>query len=103
MPIYGVTTNVWRMPNANRESAMKPELARHVAHVAFRASANLNELLHLIRDHGTEEEYKKFLVAISQVSGDIAFKILKRIYDEHPEIESEIDERVSTYGVLISN
>jgi hypothetical protein len=82
---------------------MKPDLARHLAHVAYRASANLNDLLPLLREHATEEDYNKFRVAISGISGDIAFKILQSIYDVHPEIEAEIDQRISTYGVLIAN
>lgn len=82
---------------------MNQELARHVAHVAFRASAKLNDLLPLIREHATEAEYKAFLVAISAISGDIAFKLLRNLYAEHPQIEAEIDERISEYGVLISN
>jgi hypothetical protein len=82
---------------------MKPDLSRHIAHVAFRASADLNNLLPLIREHANDEEYENFLKAISAISGDIAFKILQRVYDEHPAIESEIDQRIATYGVLIAN
>ena len=81
---------------------MNPDLSRHVAHVAFRASANLNDLLPIIREHATEEEYQSFLAAISAISGDIAFKLLKRLYDEHPDIEREIDDRIAKYGILIS-
>jgi hypothetical protein len=63
----------------------------------------LNNLLPLIQQHAKDDEYEKFLVAISAISGDIAFKILQRIYDEHPAIEAEIEQRISTYGVLIAN
>jgi predicted aconitase len=80
---------------------MKTELARHIALTAFRSSANLNDLIPLIKEHSTEDEYRKYLDAIAAVSGEIAMRILKNIYAEHPEIEGEIDRRIDAYGVLI--
>lgn len=80
---------------------MKAELARHVALVAFRSSANLNELVPLLREHCTDSEYRKFLDAIAAVSGEVAMRVLQPIYAEHPEIEAEIDRRISEYGTLI--
>jgi len=70
--------------------------------VAFRSSANLNDLLPLLREHCEEKEYKEFLDAIAQISGDIAHVLLQKIYSQHPEIEVEIDRRIDAYGVLIS-
>jgi hypothetical protein len=80
---------------------MKAELAKHVAMVSFRSSANLNELVPLLREHCEESEYRQYLDAIAAVSGEIAMRILKPIYAEYPEIEAEIDRRISEYGTLI--
>jgi hypothetical protein len=92
----------WQLQDGE-EVTLNEDLARHVAQVAFRASADLNDLLPLIREHATEQEYESFLVAISAISGDIAFKLLKRLYAAHPGMEAEFDERIARYGVLISN
>ena len=80
---------------------MKAELARHIALVAFRSSANLNELLPLIRDHCDEDEYRAYLEGISSITAEVAQQVLKRVYDEHPDIEKDIDKRIEEYGVLI--
>lgn len=80
---------------------MDNELARHIAMTAFRSSANLNDLISLLKQHCSEDEYQVYLEAISAISGDIAYKVLKKIYDEHPDIERDIDNRIDKYGLLI--
>lgn len=81
---------------------MERELAYHVAMVAFRSSANLNELVPLLRAFCDESEYKIFLESITAVSADISYNILKKIYDEHPGIEQDFEDRIEKYGFLIS-
>lgn len=78
------------------------ELARHVAVTAFRSSATLNELIPLLKHHCDENEYQEYLEAISAISMDVALKLLKKIYEKHPEIEIDIDQKIETYGYLIS-
>jgi hypothetical protein len=80
---------------------MKSELARHIALVAFRSSANLTELVPLIREHCEEHEYQEFLNGISCVAAEIAQQVLRRLYTQHPDIEKEIDRRIEEYGTLI--
>jgi len=82
---------------------MKIELAKHVALTAFRSSANLNDLLPLLREHCSGDEYQTYLSAIAKISGDIAIHLLGKIDQEHPEIQREIDKRIEEYGVLIVN
>ena len=81
---------------------MDNELARHIAVTAFRSSANMNDLIPLLKEHCSNDEYQVYLEAISAISGDIAYKFLKKIYDEHPDIEKDIDNRIDKYGILIS-
>jgi len=81
---------------------MDNDLARHVAMTAFRSSASLNDLIPLLKHYCSDEEYQIYLEAISAISGDIAWKILKKIYDEHPDIKRDIDYRIDKYGRLIS-
>lgn len=81
---------------------MDNELARHVAMTAFRSSANLNDLIPLLKQHCRDDEYQIYLEAISAISGDIAYKVLKKIYSQHPDIEGDIDNRIDKYGQLIS-
>ena len=80
---------------------MKDELAQHIAIVAFKSSSNLNELLYLISDHADEEEYQEYLRIIADISASIGCNLLQKIYDEHPEIEKEIDRRIEVYEELI--
>lgn len=80
---------------------MNRDLAQHVARVAFRSSADLNDLIPLLREHCVQEEYEKYVKAIASASAEIGTEILARIFSSYPELEQDFEERIRRYGRLV--
>jgi len=80
---------------------MKEELARYVARVAFRASADLGDLIPLIKEHCPQEEYEKFAPAIGSAAAAIGLDVLNLVFNDHPDLRREFDENVKTYGRVL--
>lgn len=80
---------------------MDKEVAEYVVRVAFGSESSLNDLIPLLKEHCSDEEYKKFSKRIASVSARISLEILDLVYDEFPEIRRELDEKVRKYGRLI--
>jgi len=74
------------------------ELAQLIAITAFRASADLGDLLHPLKDNCSPEEYEKFSKALATCSADIYLDVLRPIYEMHPSLEKEFEEKVQRYG-----
>jgi len=80
---------------------MDKELARHVAATAFRSAVELSDMLPILKEHCDASEYEMFLKAIASASAAIHFEIEKKVFDQYPELEKEIESRVKKYGRLI--
>lgn len=80
---------------------MNKDLAQHVARVAFRSSADLNDLIPLLKEHCDQEEYAKYLKAIASASAEISTTILARIFSSYPELEQDFEEMIRRYGRLV--
>ena len=77
---------------------MEKELAKLVALTAFRSSAELGNLIPLLREHCDEDEYRRLGAAIATASAEISRQILQYIFATHPELEAEIEANVSKFG-----
>jgi hypothetical protein len=77
---------------------MEKDLAKLVALTAFRSSADINNLIPLLKEHCNEEEYREFVVAIATASAVIGQELLQKIFALHPEISVEFDRQISKYG-----
>lgn len=77
---------------------MEKDLARIVALTAFRSSADINNLIPLLKEHCSEEECRNFGVAIATASAGISQEILQKIFALYPEIAVEFDKQISKYG-----
>ncbi|MCK4840357.1 MAG: hypothetical protein KAT04_00580 [Methylococcales bacterium] len=80
---------------------MDKELAEYAVKVAFKSESDLNDLIPLLKEHCSENEYKKLAIAIATVASTINTEILNHIYDAHPEIRDDVDRKINEYGRLI--
>ena len=77
---------------------MDRELAKLVAVTAFRSSADINNLVPLLKECCNEAEYKAYALAIASASAEISMQILNKIYEDHPDIKDEFEEKMHKYG-----
>ena len=77
---------------------MKEDVARLVVVESFRASASLGNLMPLLKEHLTSEEYATVSSALARCMGQIGLEVLNPLFVEHPELKEELDRRVHTYG-----
>lgn len=77
---------------------MDRELAKIVAITAFRSSADINNLIPLLKEHCSADEYRLFGLAIAASSAEISQQILYKIFSMHPDLESEFDNKIKKYG-----
>jgi hypothetical protein len=80
---------------------MDKELATHIAMIAFKVQAPLEELLPLLKTHCTEEEYKLYLKSIARVMHTINVELTNRSFSAYPEIKTEFEQKIEKYGRII--
>jgi len=66
--------------------------------VALRSSGSLTDLLPLLKRHCRSDEYDRFKIAIARSAAEINIEILRKIFDEHPDLEAEMDGQIKKYG-----
>jgi hypothetical protein len=74
------------------------DLARHVLMVALRSSGSLTGLLPLLKQHCRPDEYDLYKMAIARSAAEINIEILRKIFDEHPDLKAEIDGQIKKFG-----
>lgn len=84
-----------------RQVHMDKDLAKHVASMTFRAMAQLQEVVPILKAHCDADEYDQYLKAIGSVVAVAATELLDRIYEAYPEIETEFEAKISKYGKVI--
>jgi hypothetical protein len=77
---------------------MDIDLARHVVRAAFRSSHELGELLPVLKEHCSEEEYRAYTKAIATAIASIQLELTNRAASEHPGLEQEIEVSMNKYG-----
>lgn len=77
---------------------MDEELARIIATAAMRSSSGLGELLHILEDHCSFEEYEELRSGIASATAEIGIKVLNPVFKRHPHIEEEFARNVAKYG-----
>ena len=77
---------------------MDKEVARFLAHTAFRSSANLADLVPFMKAHCSVEDQKNYSIAIATAMASIHLEVLDKLYKEFPEIEEEFQRQTKKYG-----
>ncbi|GHT98807.1 hypothetical protein FACS1894154_04730 [Betaproteobacteria bacterium] len=80
---------------------MDVNLARHVGRTAFRASADLGNLIPLLKEHCSSEEYMKLAPAIASAVTAIGLDVLNPLFNNFAGLKDEFDENVRTYGRVL--
>jgi hypothetical protein len=77
---------------------MDIDTARTTIRGVFRISSDLQELLFLLKQRCSADEYRQYAIDIARVIDGINVALLDTAIKAYPELESEIDERISTRG-----
>jgi hypothetical protein len=70
---------------------MKRELARHVIDTAFRAGRELEELLRLLKQHLSADEYQEYAMGVAAAIDAINVALLDKALRAYPDLEAEIE------------
>ena len=65
---------------------MDEELSWQIVRVAFRSSRELQELLKLLKDHASAEEYRVYAAGVARAIDAINDALLNPVTSAHPEI-----------------
>jgi hypothetical protein len=76
---------------------MEIDLARHVVRTAFRSSRGLGDLLGVLKEHCSEQEYRGYAKAIATAIASIQLEVMNRVTSEHPGLEQEIEAAMKKY------
>ena len=77
---------------------MDRETAKVVAVAAFRSSAEINNLIPMLKSVCTEPEYSEWRDSIAMASLQISTNILMKVFAEHPDLEAEIGAHYERFG-----
>jgi len=80
---------------------MEKDLARHVVRAGFASMGKLTNLLELLKEHCSPEEYQTYLKAVATVSAHISEQIVSRATANFPDLEAEIEAKIKKYGLII--
>ena len=80
---------------------MDTDLARHTIRIAFQASRDLEDLMHLLKEQLGAEEYKDYALGIATAIAGIGDALTNKALVRYPELKYEIDEKLAKYGRYI--
>jgi hypothetical protein len=79
---------------------MDSEHAWRVVQVAFKASAELQELLHFLKQHCTAEDYKGYSRGVAASIDAINVQLLDRALTAHPKLRTKIESDLARFGCI---
>jgi heme oxygenase len=74
------------------------DVATMILTATHRSGRELADLVPFIKEHCDKEEYERISIAIATVLHDLDATIQQPIYQEHPDVEREIEDRVERFG-----
>ena len=77
---------------------MDIEIARDMIRTAFRSSAELEGLLHMLKKHCSPEEYKDYARAVATAVHAVMTALIDKATAAYPELEAEIEAKIKKYG-----
>lgn len=80
---------------------MDIDAARFVIRNAFRVSSDLQALLPFLKQHCDSGEYREYALDIAKAIDAVNAALLGRTIKAFPELEHEIEERISAHGRYI--
>ena len=80
---------------------MDRDVAKHVVGVGFHSLSILESLIPILKKHCQPDEYSEYLKSIGAVSAEMAAKVFDKVFQEHPDLEKEVDEKIKKFGQFI--
>jgi len=80
---------------------MDRELARHVLAVGFHSLSLLESLIPILKEHCGENEYNEYAKSIATVSAEMTTAVFNKVFHEHPDLETEVEEKIQKFGQFI--
>jgi len=77
---------------------MDIELARQVVRTAFSSSAQLQNLLPVLKEHCSAEEYKNYAMGIAAAIDAIGVGLINKAIAAHPGLAGEIESSLAKHG-----
>ena len=77
---------------------MDRDLAKMILRSTQHSARELANLVPLIKEHCDKEDYERLSNAIATILHDLESLISQPIYQEHPEVAREIEERIERFG-----
>jgi hypothetical protein len=72
--------------------------ARQILRVAFRTSAELQELLMFVKERCSREEYAQYALGIAAATDAIGTGLISKATSAHPELTDEIEAEIARHG-----
>jgi len=76
---------------------MDIDVARDVVRAAFRSCSELQALLGPLKQRCLPDEYKDYARAIAGAVDGIGAALTNKVLAEHPQLITEIDQRIATH------
>ncbi len=80
---------------------MDKNLARHVIRVAFRNARDLQDLLTLLKEQCSPDEYRSYASGIAAAIDSINVALTNKALSSWPDLASEIDADLAKYGRVL--
>jgi hypothetical protein len=77
---------------------MQQDTAWKVIQVAFRCGGELQELLRLLKESCTADEYRNLASGIATAVDSINVQLTDRVLKLHPELRDKIDSDLAKFG-----
>jgi hypothetical protein len=77
---------------------MEKELARIVLSASYRSGRELSNIVPILKEFCPPDEYERIVFAIGSILHEMETEVHKKIFEQHPDLEAEIEERVQKYG-----
>lgn len=77
---------------------MEKELAKIVLCASYRSGQELSNIIPVLKEFCPPDEYERIVFTIGSVLHELHTEIHQKIFEEHPDLEAEIEERIQKYG-----
>lgn len=77
---------------------MDIDVARQTIRQSFRIARELQDILPLLKERCEPDDYKQYVFDIAAAIDAVSVALLNKAIKTYPELEREIDERISATG-----
>jgi hypothetical protein len=85
-------------PKSVNEEVMDVELARDMIRTAFRSGSELQDLLKVLKNRCSAEEYSDYSRGIAAAMDAIGVALINKALAAHPQLSAEVDASLASHG-----